>query len=83
MSFFPTGLSLFLSEFPWTQVLTAAFCFLPQPVGGGMFGRSLAETVKFEMRRGGGCVPLIVYKCVDFIKAHGKTIDLIGVYVCL
>ncbi|XP_068702221.1 rho GTPase-activating protein 24-like isoform X1 [Montipora capricornis] len=43
------------------------------PVGGGMFGRSLAETVKFEMRRGGGCVPLIVYKCVDFIKAHGIT----------
>ncbi|XP_074620007.1 rho GTPase-activating protein 24-like isoform X2 [Acropora palmata] len=41
------------------------------PVGGGMFGRSLAETVKFEKRRGGGCVPLIVHKCVDFIIAHG------------
>lgn len=37
-----------------------------------MFGRSLAETVKFEKRRGGGCVPLIVHKCVDFIIAHGK-----------
>lgn len=43
-----------------------------QPVGGGMFGRSLAETVKFEARRGGGYVPHVVHKCVDFIKAHGK-----------
>ncbi|XP_078369096.1 rho GTPase-activating protein 24-like isoform X1 [Oculina patagonica] len=41
------------------------------PVGGGMFGRSLAETVRSEMRRGGGYVPLIVKKCVDFIKANG------------
>lgn len=41
------------------------------PVGGGMFGRSLAETVRFETRRGGGYVPLIVQKCVDFIKANG------------
>lgn len=41
------------------------------PFGGGMFGRSLAETVKFETRRGGGYVPLIVHKCVDFIRAHG------------
>ena len=37
-----------------------------------MFGRSLAETVKFEARRGGGYVPLVVHKCVDFIRAHGK-----------
>ena len=37
-----------------------------------MFGRSLAETVRSEMRRGGGYVPLIVEKCVGFIKAHGK-----------
>lgn len=43
-----------------------------QPVGGGMFGRSLAETLKFEARRGGGYVPHVVHKCVDFIKAHGK-----------
>lgn len=43
------------------------------PVGGGMFGRSLAETVKFEARRGGGYVPHVVHKCVDFIKAHGLT----------
>lgn len=41
------------------------------PVGGGMFGRSLAETVRFEARRGGGYVPLIVEKCVDFIRANG------------
>ena len=37
-----------------------------------MFGRSLAETVRFETRRGGGYVPLIVQKCVDFIRANGK-----------
>lgn len=37
-----------------------------------MFGRSLAETVKSEMRRGGGYVPLIVHKCVDFIRTNGK-----------
>lgn len=49
------------------------FKFLLQPFGGGMFGRSLAETVKFETRRGGGYVPLIVHKCVDFIRAHGKS----------
>lgn len=48
-----------------------------------MFGRSLVEIVKFEMRRGGGCVFFIVYKCVDFIKVYGKIIDLIGVYLCL
>ena len=43
-----------------------------QPVGGGMFGRSLAETVKFETSRGRGYVPFIVQKCVDFIRANGK-----------
>lgn len=37
-----------------------------------MFGRSLAETIKFETRRGGGCVPLVVSKCVEFIKTYGK-----------
>ena len=37
-----------------------------------MFGRSLAETIKFETRRGGGFVPLVVSKCVEFIKTYGK-----------
>ena len=37
-----------------------------------MFGRSLAETVRFETRRGGGYVPFIVLKCVDFIRLNGK-----------
>ena len=37
-----------------------------------MFGRSLAETVRFESTRGGGYVPFIVQKCVDFIRANGK-----------
>lgn len=41
-----------------------------------MFGRSLAETVRFETRRGGGYVPLIVLKCVDFIKANGTFVQV-------
>ena len=49
-----------------------SFISFIQPVGGGMFGRSLAETVRFETRRGGGYVPFIVQKCVDFIRANGK-----------
>lgn len=52
----------------WIQAINR---IIYAPVGGGMFGRSLAETVKFEARRGGGYVPLIVSKCVDFIKANG------------
>ena len=36
-----------------------------------MFGRSLAETVKFEARRGGGFIPIVVDKCVDFIRKQG------------
>ena len=57
---------------PVLHSVSNKFSFI-QPVGGGMFGRSLAETVKAEMRRGGGYVPLIVHKCVDFIKANGKS----------
>lgn len=37
-----------------------------------MFGRSLVEIVKFEVRRGGGYVFFIVFKCVNFIKINGK-----------
>ena len=36
-----------------------------------MFGRSLAETVKFEKRFGGGFVPIIVEKCVKYITEKG------------
>ncbi|XP_058960780.2 rho GTPase-activating protein 24 [Pocillopora verrucosa] len=52
----------------WIQAINR---IIYAPVGGGMFGRSLAETVKFEARRGGGYVPLIVSKCVNFIKTNG------------
>ena len=36
-----------------------------------MFGRYLAETIKFEKRLGGGFVPIIVEKCVEFITEKG------------
>ena len=55
----------------YIQLLMSFISFI-QPVGGGMFGRSLAETVRFESTRGGGYVPFIVQKCVDFIRANGK-----------
>lgn len=38
------------------------------PDGGGMFGRSLEETIKIDSRRGGGMVPIIVEKCVEYLK---------------
>jgi len=38
------------------------------PVGGGMFGRALDQTVKVDSRRGGGIVPIIIEKCVDCIR---------------
>ena len=37
-----------------------------------MFGRALAETVKFESRMGGGFVPIVVEKCVNFIRENGE-----------
>lgn len=41
------------------------------PIGGGMFGRSIRETVKIESHRGGGMVPIIVEQCVEYIRKHG------------
>ncbi|XP_066936920.1 rho GTPase-activating protein 24-like isoform X1 [Clytia hemisphaerica] len=45
------------------------YCF--QPLGGGMFGRSIRETMNIESRRGAGMVPIIVELCVEYIKKHG------------
>jgi len=41
------------------------------PSGGGMFGRSLIETIRIDSQRGGGMVPIIVEKCVTYLKKAG------------
>lgn len=42
-----------------------------QPIGGGMFGRNLAETVVHEARKTGGYIPIFVERCVEFIREKG------------
>lgn len=37
----------------------------------GVFGRSLMDTVTYEQRSGPHMVPILVQKCVEFIKEHG------------
>ena len=45
------------------------YCF--QPMGGGMFGRPINETMQIDCRRGAGMVPILVELCVEYIKKHG------------
>ncbi|XP_047446742.1 rho GTPase-activating protein 25 isoform X2 [Mugil cephalus] len=37
----------------------------------GVFGKSLMDTVTYEQRFGAHMVPILVQKCVEFIKEHG------------
>ena len=37
-----------------------------------MFGRSIEDTVKVDSRRGGGTVPIIIEKCVEYVRNYGK-----------
>ncbi|KAM3867742.1 rho GTPase-activating protein 25 [Diretmus argenteus] len=37
----------------------------------GVFGKSLIDTVTYEQRFGPHMVPILVQKCVEFIKQHG------------
>ncbi|XP_070690589.1 rho GTPase-activating protein 25 [Pempheris klunzingeri] len=37
----------------------------------GVFGRGLMDTVTYEQRFGQNLVPILVQKCVEFIKEHG------------
>lgn len=37
----------------------------------GVFGKSLKDTVTYEQRFGPHLVPILVQKCVEFIKEHG------------
>ena len=43
-----------------------------QRYGGGMFGRHLEETMALESRLGGRYIPLMVHKCVEFVRKHGE-----------
>lgn len=42
-----------------------------EPYGGGMFGRSLEETLQVEARLGGSYIPVFVHRCASFIREHG------------
>ncbi|XP_064393491.1 rho GTPase-activating protein 24-like isoform X2 [Halichondria panicea] len=44
-----------------------------EPYGGGMFGRSLSETMQVEARLGGQFVPILLHRCVNFLRDHGLT----------
>lgn len=49
-------------------------CPVAQPYGGGMFGRTLEETMEVEARLGGTYVPVLMHRCVKFIQEHGEYI---------
>eukprot|EP00800_Vazella_pourtalesii_P003344 TRINITY_DN13389_c0_g1_i7.p1 TRINITY_DN13389_c0_g1~~TRINITY_DN13389_c0_g1_i7.p1 ORF type:complete len:549 (-),score=145.79 TRINITY_DN13389_c0_g1_i7:201-1847(-) len=54
----------------WYSVL---FKVIHAPAGGGIFGAHLHDVVDTELYRdGGGQVPLLVLKCMQFILRHGK-----------
>ena len=40
-----------------------------------MFGRSLAETMQVEARLGGTFVPILLYRCIKFLREYGKSIS--------
>lgn len=37
-----------------------------------MFGRSLAETMAVEVRLGGTYIPVLVHRCSNYIRDHGR-----------
>ncbi|XP_030631120.1 rho GTPase-activating protein 22 [Chanos chanos] len=41
------------------------------PLGGGIFGQCLEDTVQYEKKFGPRLVPLLVEQCVDFIRERG------------
>ena len=36
-----------------------------------MFGRSLEETMAVETRLGGGYIPILLHRCVSFLRLQG------------
>ncbi|XP_021574435.1 rho GTPase-activating protein 22 [Carlito syrichta] len=43
------------------------------PLGGGIFGQRLEDTVHYERKYGPRLAPLLVEQCVDFIRERGLT----------
>ncbi|KAM6185582.1 rho GTPase-activating protein 22 isoform 2-T2 [Rhynchocyon petersi] len=43
------------------------------PLGGGIFGQHLEDTVHHERKYGSHQAPLLVEQCVDFLREHGLT----------
>ncbi|XP_023684428.1 rho GTPase-activating protein 24 isoform X1 [Paramormyrops kingsleyae] len=41
------------------------------PFGGGIFGQKLEETMRYEKHNGNKQAPMLVEKCVDFIRQRG------------
>ncbi len=54
-----------------------------QPYGGGMFGRSLAETMEVEARLGGQFVPILLHRCVSFLRERGEYQTLLKLILVL
>lgn len=52
-----------------------------QPYGGGMFGRSLEETMAVETRLGGGYIPILLHRCITFLRQHGTLPPLVFIAV--
>jgi hypothetical protein len=51
----------------WVAVIRRV---MHEPYGGGMFGRSLEETMAVETRLGGSYVPIFLHRCVTFLREH-------------
>ena len=48
-----------------------------------MFGRSLEETMRVESRLGGTYIPILIHRCVKFIRENGETLYLLmHIYYC-
>lgn len=47
-----------------------------------MFGRAIDQTVRVDRRRGGGIVPIIIEKCIEFIRNYGKLTDTLTGNCC-
>ncbi|XP_027627318.1 rho GTPase-activating protein 22 [Tupaia chinensis] len=54
----------------WVQAIRRAIW---APLGGGVFGQRLEDTVQHERKSGPRLAPLLVEQCVDFIREHGLT----------
>lgn len=46
-----------------------------------MFGRSLEETMAVETRLGGGYIPILLHRCVSFLRQHGLLYPLFTIKI--